>query len=98
MKIRCTITAIDAPTLPVPTGAMVEIVDRVTGQKVSRPEMRPAPMRAVYLTGKAWDSATCEPIVQSGDIVIVCTPAAASALELGAEYDVELSPAKKGVV
>lgn len=91
MKIRCTITAIDAPTLPVPTGAMVEIVDRVTGGKALRPEMKAAPMRAVYLTGQSWDSSTCEPIVQSGDIVIVCTPEAAAGLELGGEYELSIA-------
>lgn len=91
MKTLVTITAIDAPTMPVPTGKMVEIVDRATGQKREQPEMRPAPMRAVYLTGHAWNSSERSPIIQSGDVVVVCTPEDASGLELGATYELTLS-------
>ena len=91
MKTIVTITAIDAPTMPVPTGNVVEIVDRATGQKREHQEMRPAPMRAVYLTGKSWDSSERSPIIQSGDVMIVCTPEDASGIELGATYELTLS-------
>jgi hypothetical protein len=100
MKLKVTITAVDAVTIPVPTGETrvrlddrkKPVIDPATGEPMMEPILRPAPMRAVYVTGKPYDAHSGEAIIQSGDIVIVMTPAQAKEFDIGEEYEIELRP------
>ncbi len=105
MKLKVTITAVDVVTLPVPTGETrvrlddrnKPVIDPRTKEPMLDPVLKPASMRAVYVTGKPYDARSGEAIIQSGDIVIAMTPEQAREFDLGEEYELELRPAASDV-